>query len=132
MKLNLELAENFIQFGIVGFVGLIIDFSITFFLKEKLQVNKYLSNVAGFSVAVCSNFLLNKYWTFENMSESYLIQFSIFLTAAMVGLSINHFTLYFIHNNLKVGFYWAKLVAIGVVMFWNFGMSNFVIFRLWA
>ena len=98
----------------------------------KLQVNKYLSNVAGFSVAVCSNFLLNKYWTFENMSDSYLIQFSIFLTTAMVGLSINHFTLYFIHNNLRVGFYWAKLVAIGVVMFWNFGISNFVIFRLWA
>ena len=48
---------KFFKFVIVGFSGLIVDFSITFLLKEKLKIHRYLSNSAGFTVAASTNYL---------------------------------------------------------------------------
>jgi putative flippase GtrA len=54
-----------IKFGIVGLSGMVIDFLITWLCKEKLAINKYISNSLGFSIAVVNNFYLNYYWTFQ-------------------------------------------------------------------
>ena len=52
------------KFIIVGFFGLFIDFGLTVICKEKLSLNKYLSNSIGFLLAVSSNYFLNRVWTF--------------------------------------------------------------------
>ena len=39
---------KFIKFLIVGVSGLIIDFGLTYLCKEKIKLNKYLSNSIGF------------------------------------------------------------------------------------
>jgi putative flippase GtrA len=122
------LFTKLIKFGVVGFSGLIVDFGITYLLKEKLRVNKYVANGLGFSVAVVSNFFLNKWWTFENTGQDYLSQFLTFTTVAIVGLVINQGILYLLHEKVKLNFYFAKLLAIGAVTLWNFGFSNYVVF----
>jgi putative flippase GtrA len=122
------LFTKLIKFGVVGFSGLIIDFGITYLLKEKLRVNKYVANGLGFSVAVVSNFILNKWWTFENTEQDYLSQFLTFTTVAVVGLLINQGILCLLHEKGKLNFYFAKLLAIGAVTLWNFGFSNYVVF----
>ncbi len=116
------------KFGVVGFSGLILDFGITYLFKEKLRVNKYVANGLGFSVAVVSNFILNKWWTFENIEQNYLPQFLNFALVAMGGLAINQLILYLLHEKVNLNFYFAKLLAIGVVTLWNFGFSNYVVF----
>ena len=40
----MDFVFKFIKFGIVGGTGIIVDFSITWICKEKLQLNKYISN----------------------------------------------------------------------------------------
>ncbi|MFB0908204.1 MAG: putative flippase GtrA [Spirosomataceae bacterium] len=122
------LFTKLIKFGVVGFSGLIVDFGITYLFKEKLRVNKYVANGLGFSVAVVSNFFLNKWWTFEDAGQDYLSQFLTFTTVAIVGLVINQGILYLLHEKVKLNFYFAKLVAIGAVTLWNFGFSNYVVF----
>jgi putative flippase GtrA len=122
------LFTKLIKFGVVGFSGLIVDFGITYLFKEKLRVNKYVANGLGFSVAVVSNFFLNKWWTFEDAGQDYLSQFLTFTTVAIVGLVINQGILYLLHEKVKLNFYFAKLLAIGAVTLWNFGFSNYVVF----
>jgi putative flippase GtrA len=39
---------KFLKFCIVGSSGMVVDFGTTWFLKEKVRVNKYLANSAGF------------------------------------------------------------------------------------
>ena len=126
--LDPALIGRFIKFGVVGFLGLIIDFGLTYLLKEKMKVNKYFANVCGFSLAVVNNFILNKIWTFENTGEAYLEQFLQFMAIAIVGLAINQGILYLMHHYMKVNFYLAKLFAIGVVVVWNFGLNYLVTF----
>lgn len=123
------LIAKFLKFSIVGLSGLVIDFGITYLCKEKVKLNKYISNIFGFAVAVCSNFLLNKLWTFEDASDTYFLQFSLFLSIALVGLLINQTILYIVHEYLKLRFYLAKLIAIGIVTLWNFGFNHFYTFQ---
>jgi putative flippase GtrA len=109
-----------IKFGIVGFSGLCIDFGITYLFKEKLKLNKYLANTCGFSIAVVNNFLLNKFWTFNNSNTAWRLQLIKFVLFAIVGLAINNVLLYLFHEKWNIKFYQAKAASIVCVFFWNF------------
>lgn len=129
-KFNLTaLFYQLLKFGVVGFSGLLLDFGITYLLKEKAGINKYIANGCGFAVAVCSNFFLNKIWTFKDTQHAYFPQFVAFLAVATGGLLINQLVLYLLHERFKLKFYFAKILAIGVVTLWNFGLSHFYVFN---
>ena len=119
-----------IKFVIVGFSGLIIDFGITFLCKEKVLLNKYLSNSIGFTIAASSNYVFNRIWTFSSNNPNITIEFSSFLLVSIIGLLINNSILWLIHNNMKINFYFAKFGAIVVTTLWNFFANYFFTFQL--
>ncbi len=118
------------KFIIVGFSGLIIDFSITFLCKEKVLLNKYISNSIGFTIAASSNYFFNRIWTFNSNNSEVLIEFSSFLLVSIIGLLINNSTLYLIHTKMKINFYLAKFGAIFITTFWNFFANYFFTFQM--
>lgn len=120
---------KFVKFGVVGFVGLIIDFGLTFLLKEKIKINKFSANSLGFTAAVINNYICNKYWTFDRADTPYAWEFSSFLLISALGLLLNNGLLYFFHEKWKWHFYFAKLFSIGLVVIWNFSMNYFITFR---
>ncbi len=111
---------KFLKFGVVGASGVVVDFGVTFLLKEKLRINQYFANSTGFACAVVSNYLLNRVWTFHSQNPSLATEFSKFLMAALVGLAINNGIIYVLNERNKVNFYASKLIATGVVTLWNF------------
>ncbi len=66
------------------------------------------------------NFALNKRHTFANTSKRIPLQFLIFSMVAFVGLILNQLILFGQVEYLYVEPLYAKLVAVGVVLFWNF------------
>lgn len=112
----------------VGFSGLVIDFSVTFLFKEKLGMHKYFANALGFSVAATNNFYWNKIWTFQDTREAVGEQFASFVLIALVGLVINTLFIVLFHRKMKLTFYLAKFLAIIVVVIWNFLMNYFFTF----
>ncbi len=128
-QLPADLIEKFLKFGVVGLSGMAVDFGFTILLKEKLKVQKYVSNAVGFCMAVVSNYFLNRWWTFRSTDVHVMHQFSTFFFVALVGLSINSFVLWILVSKKKYKFYFSKLIAIGVVTFWNFGINYFFTFR---
>lgn len=118
-----------IKFGLVGCSGLLIDFSATYYLKEKADINKYLANAMGFICAVLSNFFFNKYWTFNSAgNQKTSIQFLFFLLISIVGLCINTGIIIILVKKLHARFYFSKLIAVFVVFLWNFLMNNYFTF----
>ena len=115
-----EVFFKFIRFCVVGFSGLLIDYSLTYVGKEKMKMNKYVANGIGFLCAATTNFLLNQYWTFEDKNPDDFIQFSQYLSIALIGLGINTLVIYLLVNKKDMNFYLAKLIAIGVAIIWNF------------
>jgi putative flippase GtrA len=123
-----EIFLQFLKFGVVGFTGLFVDFGITWFLKEKVGWHKYLANSLGFIAAASSNYLLNRIWTFESQDPEILSQYSKFLIISIIGLGLNNFFIYIFNDRLNFNFYFAKLLAIGLVTFWNFFANYFFTF----
>lgn len=124
-----EVILKFIRFGIVGFIGLIIDFGVTYLLKEKIKINKFVANSIGFSLAVINNYLLNKYWTFNSTNSNIISEFSSFLLVCVIGLLLNNAILYYLTERTKLSFYIAKAGSVLIVMLWNFSANYFFTFR---
>lgn len=120
IQLDSDFLSKFIKFGIVGFSGIFVDFGVTYLLKEKLKIHKYLANSSGFIAATISNYLFNRYWTFDTGEEAQLYQFGKFFGIAMIGLLFNNLIIYLLNDKLKLNFYVAKVFAIVVVSLWNF------------
>jgi len=118
------------KFIAVGFSGLIIDFGITFLCKEKILLNKYISNSIGFAIAASSNYFFNRIWTFNSSNPNITIEFSSFLLVSIIGLLINNSILWLIHNKLGINFYLAKFGAILVTTFWNFFANYYFTFQM--
>jgi putative flippase GtrA len=117
-----------LKFVVVGFSGLIIDFGLTFICKEKLSLNKYLSNSIGFLVAASSNYFLNRVWTFESENPEIIVEFSSFFFVSIIGLLINNSILWLIHNKIGINFYLAKFGAILITTLWNFFANYYFTF----
>lgn len=125
----MELFFKFIKFGIVGLSGMMVDFGITWLFKEKLHVNKYIANSLGFAMAAANNYILNRIWTFKSHNQNIPLEFFSFFTVSLIGLLINNLILFLLTEKLNVRFYLAKLIAIGVVVVWNFFANYLVTFR---
>ena len=119
---------KFLKYGIVGFSGMVIDFSITFLLKEKLKIHRYVASSAGFSLAATSNWFLNRLWTFESSNPKIFAEYSTFILISVTGLGINNLFLWLFEKRMK--FYPAKLCAIAVTTVWNFMANYYLTFSL--
>jgi putative flippase GtrA len=117
---------KFLKFGVVGLTGMVIDFSITFLLKEKLKIHRYIASSTGFISAATFNYILNRIWTFHSSDPEILIQYGKFVIISVIGLGINNLFLYLFEK--KLPFYVSKLFAIGVTMVWNFLANYYITF----
>jgi putative flippase GtrA len=118
--LSTDLFWKFLKFGVVGGSGVVVDFGITWLLKEQMKLNKYVANSVGFVCAVVSNYYLNRIWTFQSHDPSVAVQFGKFALAALVGLVLNNAIIYLLTERFKYKFYASKLIATGIVTLWNF------------
>jgi putative flippase GtrA len=112
---------------VVGFSGMIVDFSITILLKEIFKVHRYVANSAGFIAAASSNYLLNRIWTFESKNPQVFAEYGTFIIISAIGLVINNFFLWLFEK--KLNFYIAKFVAIIITSLWNFTANYYLNFN---
>ena len=126
----MEFLTKILKFGIVGFIGMCLDFLVTWLLKEKLRLNKYLANSLGFTCAVINNFYLNLKWTFQvggnQGTNVYLVKF---ILISIIGLGLNNTFVYLFSDRLKINFYVSKMLAVVCVFIWNFGANNYFNFH---
>jgi len=149
--------ERFIKFAIVGVIGTVIDLGISNVLmkfvfhvsKESGSTPVLIASMIGFTIAVCSNFIWNRYWTYPD-SRSYsvwrqLVQFfavnivGLLIRGVVVGLLATPFTVLLgqlSETTLKgmklspdtvaqLGGNGAILVSIGIVLIWNFFVNRY-------
>jgi putative flippase GtrA len=121
--INVILLWKFLKFCIVGSSGMLVDFGTTWLLKEKVKINKYLANSAGFILAATSNYLLNRFWTFQSCNTRIITEYLSFILVSVIGLGINNAVVYLLTEKIRLNFYLSKLFAIGVVTLWNFSMN---------
>ena len=115
-----------LRFFVVGLLGSVIDFGLTYLFKEILKANKFLSNAVGFLLSATACYFLNKYWTYGSQTPLAWKEFLIFLTVSLIGLGINTLVLFLLNERTKMNFYLSKCFAIMAVGVWNF-LANLLI-----
>ena len=128
----------------VGISGLIINYLVSFLLANDVANSiRLLSNVwyleasiIGAVISSTSNFIFNKYWTFEDKSfdvGSTARQYLSFMGMSAIGLIIQLAILYFMVENLS-HYRTSLIVAIAVATTINFILNKKFTFKekVWA
>jgi putative flippase GtrA len=115
-----------LKFGVVGGSGYLINLGVFAFLSGNLGVYHAVAAVGAFCVAVTSNFLWNRYWTFGPGEGLAHMQAVRFLAVSVACLVINLLVLELLvssgTNELA-----AQAIAVAVAMPFNF-LGN----KLWT
>jgi len=136
--------SRFIKFALVGLIGAIVDFGVFNLLAGVFQVPAVWASVCSFVVAVMSNFMWNRYWTYpDSRTKSVHQQMAQFAAVSIIGLSIRTPLFAYLEPHLigwiertipglplsstVLGHNIGLSIAIVVVMMWNF-FAN----RLWT
>jgi len=146
--------ERFIKFAFVGSLGFLIDVGAVIILQNTLlppenDQNVLLANSVGFILAVGSNFIWNRVWTYPD-SRSYSVrrQLTQFAIVSLIGLVIRNLWMngtyeYFgqlstsilqgafsdyapqLIDQNKLGTTIALVFGVLIVMMWNFIANRF-------
>lgn len=125
---------RFLKFAIVGAIGMVVDLAVLTFTREVLGLSLSVAVGLGFMVAVISNFTWNRLWTFpESRTRPIATQLGQFTVINLIGLALNELIVLGLHplfGEVLVdppAYLAAKVIAIGVVLFWNYGAN-----RIWT
>lgn len=125
LKLAIGKSNNtliqFLRFCVVGTVATAVDMGIFFILTEKLGIYYLISNIFSFICGLLTNFVLSYIWVFTKKGESKKIyDFTLFSAIGLVGLGFNSAIIFMLVEFLRMWEMYAKAIATGVVLFWNF------------
>ena len=116
-----HLIQQFLKFGVVGFIAFIIDYGLLFILTEFCSINYLISATISFTASVIFNYVASMRYVFthkEDMSRHR--EFIIFVTLSVLGLAINNSLMWLGVEFLHLHYLLVKIVATAVVMVWNF------------
>jgi putative flippase GtrA len=116
-----------LKFGIVGGSGYLINLAVFALLTGNLGVHHAIAAVGAFSVAVTSNFLWNRYWTFGPGDGHAGFQAARFFVVSLASLALNLVVLEVLVTGGGVGELTAQAIAVAVAMPFNF-LGN----KLWT
>lgn len=108
-----------LKFCLVGFVGLLVDLSIVFFLKQTFALDTRLCQVFGFAAAVTFNFAINRRYSFAHAREAPLVRsYVTYVGANLVGLTVRMLAIQLLMSatQLDRGGGYLLLSVIGIVL----------------
>jgi putative flippase GtrA len=139
-----KLIKQFSKFIIVGGINTVIDFLVLNILISVTGITSgaelFILNSISFSIAVVNSYFMNKYWTFQDKTQTKKepVKFSQFLAVSLVGIVINGGVLSLITAYVAIPFVFitpvmwaniAKLFATGISLIWNFIGYKFFVFK---
>lgn len=141
--------KQIVKYGLVGFVGFVIDFGLFWFLNDHLKmhysfslginalvddkfsigtIDASISHIISSVLAIINNFILNSYFTFK-ITDQKIKRFFSFFGIASVGLVVSTFLLSFFMEIIGMPGLIAKFSSIVIVAMLQFGFNKFFTFK---
>ncbi len=133
--------KRFLKFTVVGAFGFVVDFLTFNLFRSVIGLPSATASVISFMVAVFSNFIWNRYWTYpESRTKPIAGQLFQFVAVNIVGLVIRT-GIFVVIKDPYVGLFerlnWSLLTpqvlgenlalatVVIIVMFWNFFINRY-------
>ena len=138
--------NRFLKFAVVGAIGAVIDFGVLNLVKSLTPIDVIYASMISFTMAVISNFIWNRYWTFPESRNlplvPQLVQFSIVSIAGLIIRTplfawLNDFLTALGKTYIQTSLFIQQLTpevlgrnvalasVILIVMLWNFFVNRF-------
>jgi putative flippase GtrA len=116
--------------------GTVLDFGLLMILKS-VGMNTLIAISLSFIVGTINNFSFNRTWTFKGGHKPALQRQLIQFTAvSVIGLLLNSILILALEASLgnwlnqpELGYLPAKVIATGLVLFWNYFANKLWTFR---
>jgi putative flippase GtrA len=133
---------RFIKFITVGAFGAVVDFGIMNLFSKLFNMPLTVAGTISFICAIISNFLWNRFWTYpDSRSRPITSQLTMFFIVNLAGLAIRLPILHFLEPPMQglfmrlalntpltpefLGKNFTLMVAVSVVMLWNFFINRY-------
>jgi putative flippase GtrA len=124
-----ELYRQVLRFGIVGVLSAAGEFGLLILLVEKFGLGYMQANFIAFCFVVIANYIASRLWIFGAGSFSKGVEFVSFFVVVLIGLGINQLSMYFWVESFALDYRVAKVLALALVIIWNFLAKKYFVFR---
>jgi putative flippase GtrA len=122
------LLGQLMRFGIFGFLGVVINYSIFAALYRFLHANYVFASVSGFAIGLIFSFFMHKNYTFRvNKGNNYHF-FRNYILLNVICILIGMCILTFLVEVIKLNVYLANVIVIGVSAMSQFIGNKFFVF----
>ncbi len=119
---------KFWRFAVCGGIGSLIDLGSLHLFVSAFEVSQYIAPIYSTLLSVTFVFLANRFFTFREAEKKYGSQALKFAFVYGVAIIMN---IALTNTFIWVGIHYllAKVLAIGVGVFWNYFMSHGFVFK---
>jgi len=119
--------HQFIRYLFAGGTATVADMTSLFILNNFFHINHLVAAAIGFTIGVITNYSMNIALVFKSTGKIKK-EFSLFVIIGLGGLLWTELILWILVDNFGLYLMFAKVVAVGLVLFWNFFMRKKFVF----
>ena len=126
---------HFISYVLVGGIATIVEWGCYYLFDPVLHINTYVAIALAFIVSTFANWLAGRLMTFRNAEKKNIVKELLEIYGvSVIGLLMNEaimllFMSFIFKDASSLQRMIAKVIATGVVFFWNYLIRTFVIYR---
>lgn len=118
-----------LRFAIAGGVGFVIDYGVMVLLTEPFHMHFLLATGLAFLLSVVVNYLMCAYWVFQGTNTKSGGVKAGFVLTSVIGLVLNELLMLLFVDVCRIHYMIAKLIAVVLVMIWNYFSKRKVLVR---
>lgn len=134
--LNESIVKQFLSYFCVGGIAAIIEWIMFAFFANAVHLNYILATCLAFIFSTAANWFLGRIWTFKNnnsfknkRSKEIVLIFAVSAIGLLFNLILMYGFVTVLSLNTAILKTFSKIMATGIVFFWNFLIRKFVIYR---
>ena len=129
-RISVRFLSKAARFFTVGASGLGVNYLTSLLFSSSLDMWYIHATILGIMFSISSNFVLNKYWTFEDRDftpKRTAIQYGKFVGFSSIGALVQLGMVYYLVDGFSLSYPIALVLAVGTAAF-----SNFVLNKKWT
>lgn len=118
------------RFFSVGAIGLVVNYLMSILFTSSLNMWYIHATILGIVFSITSNFILNKYWTFEDRDfavKRTIMQYGKFSGFSSIGALVQLGIVYYLVDEVSMSYPIALVSAVATAAF-----SNFILNKKWT
>jgi putative flippase GtrA len=119
---------RFVRYFITGGISALVDWSLFWVMTQYLGIYYLSAALLSFCISFVVNYILSRYWVFGPGVRAMAHEATLVLFVSIMGLCFHMAVLWMLVEWVSLPEMLSKIIATGVVFFWNFGARQYWVF----